>query len=69
MTTETSLKTLGPEDLAVLLRRAPETIKTDVRRRPQTLPPRLRLPGSSRLVWLEADVIDWINKCRKGEPQ
>lgn len=59
-----SLKTLGPEDLAPLLRRTVDTIKTDVRRRPETLPPRLQIPGSNRLVWLEADVVEWINKCR-----
>lgn len=59
------LKTLGPEDLAPLLRRTVETIKVDARRRPETLPPRLRIPGSTRLMWLESDVIAWFNKCRE----
>lgn len=61
----TNLKTLGPEDLAPLLGRAVSTIKTDVRRRPETLPPRLQIPGSTRLLWLEQDVIEWIESIRK----
>lgn len=65
----TNLKTLGPEDLAVLLRRTVETIKTDCRRKPQSLPPRLKIPGSTRLVWLEADVLAWLNSCRTGPKQ
>lgn len=60
-----SIKMLKAEDLAPLLGRAVSTIKTDVRRRPETLPPRLKIPGSNRLVWVEADVIDWINEQRK----
>lgn len=60
------LKTLTAEDLAPLLGRAVSTIKTDVRRRPQSLPPRLRIPGSKKLLWLEADVTAWFEKCRKA---
>jgi hypothetical protein len=55
---------MGPEELAPLLRRTVDTIKTDARRRPESLPPRLQIPGSKRLVWLEQDVVDWINRCR-----
>lgn len=61
----TSLKTLTAEDLAPLLGRAVSTIKTDVRRRPETLPPRLQIPGSTRLLWLEQDVVEWIEKLRQ----
>lgn len=57
-------KTLGPEDLAQLLRRTPDTIRADAARKPESLPPRLRIPGSSRLLWLESDVVQWIEKCR-----
>lgn len=59
------VKILKAEDLAPLLGRAASTIKADVRRRPESLPPRLKIPGSNRLVWVEADVIDWINEQRK----
>lgn len=61
----TNLKTLTPEDLAPLLGRAVSTIKTDMRRRPESLPPRLQIPGSNRLLWLEQDVVEWIEKLRQ----
>ena len=59
-----ALKTLGPEDLAPLLRRTVNTIKTDARRRPESLPPHLEIPGSRKLMWLESDVIEWLQACR-----
>lgn len=59
-----NLRTLNAEDLAKLLHRSPGTIKVDSRRRPETLPPRLRIPGSHKLMWLEADVVAWLNKLR-----
>lgn len=61
------MKTMTAEDLAPLLGRAASTIKTDVRRRPETLPPRLKIPGSNRVLWLEADVHEWLDSCRTGE--
>ena len=51
---------LTAEDLEPLLGRKASTIKTDARRRPQTLPPRFVLPGARRLVWLEEDVEKWL---------
>jgi predicted DNA-binding transcriptional regulator AlpA len=59
-----ALKTLGPEDLAKLLHRSVETIKSDARRRPEVLPPRFKIPGSRRLVWLESDVIAWVERTK-----
>lgn len=61
-----SIKILKAEDLAPLLGRAASTIKTDVRRRPESLPPRLKIPGSNRVQWLEADVVEWIEEQRKA---
>lgn len=60
-----NIKMLRAEDLAPLLGRAASTIKTDARRRPESLPPRLRIPGSNRLMWLESDVVEWIDEQRK----
>lgn len=60
-----AIKMLHAEDLAPLLGRAVSTIKTDVRRRPETLPPRFKVPGSNRLMWLEADVLAWIEEQRR----
>jgi len=61
------LKTLGVEELAVLLRRKPDTIRSDARRRPNTLPPRIVIPGTTKLLWLEEDVVDWMKDRREVE--
>lgn len=36
------LKLLGIEELAAVLHRSPKTVRSDVTRRPETLPPRVR---------------------------
>ena len=48
---------VGPEYLANLLQKKLSTIKVDSRRKPETLPPRLQLPGSTKLLWVEEDEI------------
>jgi predicted DNA-binding transcriptional regulator AlpA len=63
----TDTKTLGPRELAAILKKGVDTIKTDSRRRPETLPPRLKIPGSNRLLWLESDVVAWLQACRTGD--
>lgn len=55
---------VGPEYLVPLLHRNLSTIKVDARRKPESLPPRLMIPGSSKLLWVEQDVIDWLNSFR-----
>lgn len=60
-----SLKTLGVDELSALIFRAVPTIKTDIYRKPTSLPPRIVMPGSKKLVWLEADVIEWLEQCRE----
>jgi len=59
-----TIKTIGVEELSALLRRAVETIRSDARRRPETLPPRIVIPGTSKLLWLEEDVLAWIKEHR-----
>lgn len=61
------MKTLTPEELAPIIGRAASTIRADVNRRPETLPPRLKIPGSSKLLWLEKDVDEWLEKCRTAQ--
>lgn len=48
--------------LAELLGRSPNTIKRDLRRNPDAVPPRLILPGTKLLRWREEDVEAWL-KC------
>jgi len=55
---------VGPEYLAGLLLRKVSTIKTDATRRPESLPPRLLIPGTARLMWVEEDVLVWLNSFR-----
>ena len=59
-----TIKTIGVEELSVLLRRAVDTIRSDARRRPETLPPRIIIPGTSKLLWLEEDVVTWMKDHR-----
>lgn len=59
----TEIKTLGVQELAALIHRAVPTIKSDVNRKPDSLPPRVLIPGSKKLVWLESDVAEWLRKC------
>lgn len=58
-------KTLGVDELSVLIFRAVQTIKNDLYRKPSSLPPRILMPGSTKLVWLESDVKAWLEQCRE----
>lgn len=60
-----ALKTLGVAELSVLIHRAVPSIKSDLTRKPESLPPRIKMPGSKRLLWLEHDVIEWLQMCRQ----
>lgn len=63
-----ALKIVGIAYLAPLVGRAESTIRVDVSRRPETLPPRLVIPGSNKVMWLESDVLAWLNACRTAKP-
>lgn len=56
------MKLLNVEDIAKLLHRTVRTVRADVTRRPETLPPRLEIEGSRRLLWLESDVAAWLEE-------
>ena len=64
---------LGVDDLAQVLHKSPATIKRDIHRKPQSLPPRLKIPGSSALLWLGEDVLAWLRGYstmrRRGRPR
>lgn len=59
-------QTIGVDELAVILQRAIATIKADVTRRPETLPPRLEIPGTRTPIWLVSDVKAWLEKHRSA---
>jgi hypothetical protein len=58
-------KIVGPEYLVPLVHRTIKTIRVDATRRPESLPPRLHIPGSAKLLWMEADVIAWLHGLRQ----
>lgn len=51
---------LDLKDVAHLLGRSTQTIKRDLRRNPDAVPPRLQLPGTRLLRWREQDVEAWL---------
>lgn len=53
-------KLITLDELAAILRRSAQTIKKDLRRNPDAVPPRLSLPGTRLLRWREADVTAWL---------
>ena len=55
-----SLKTLGITEIAAILRKSPKTVREDVSRRPEALPPRLVIPNSRSVVWRMVDVEAWL---------
>jgi predicted DNA-binding transcriptional regulator AlpA len=48
------------DDLAQMLGRSPDTIKKDMRRNPDAVPPRLMLPSTRLLRWRQCDVDAWL---------
>ena len=57
-------KLVGVEFIAELIHKTPATVRVDLARRPKSLPPRLIIPNSRKLLWLESDVIAWIDDLR-----
>ncbi len=51
------------EEVAEILGRSPETIKKDIRRNPNAVPPRLYVPGTRWLRWRPSDVQAWLDAC------
>ena len=52
---------LDLQNLARILVRSPQTIRRDIKRNPDAVPPRLQLPGTRLLRWRETDVVAWLD--------
>ena len=59
-------KLLSVEDLAALLGRSAETIMSDIRRKPDAVPPRIVVPGTRLLRWRREDVEAWLARHVEG---
>jgi predicted DNA-binding transcriptional regulator AlpA len=57
-------KTVDIDYMAKILHKTRRTLEVDVSRRPESLPPRLNIPKSRKVLWLESDVLDWLKKHR-----
>lgn len=51
---------LSVEQLSVVLHKSPSSIRSDASRKPTSLPPICRLPGTKRLLWRQEDVDAWL---------
>lgn len=51
---------LTVDQLSTYLRKSVASIRSDVTRNPQALPPICRLPGTKRLLWRVEDVEAWL---------
>ena len=66
------------DELALKIRKSPQTIYNDLKRNPKSLPPRVTLPGTRRVLFSGVD--EWIKsylalyspekaiKARRGRP-
>lgn len=54
--------TITIEELAAALGKKTSTIYQDLHRRPESVPPPLRIPGTRKLLWLRSDVEQWLRQ-------
>jgi predicted DNA-binding transcriptional regulator AlpA len=57
---------LDLSELAELLGRSAKTIRNDLQRKPEAVPPRLQLPGTRLLRWRIVDVTAWLARHVEG---
>jgi len=55
-------KLLTVDELALILRKAAASIRSDAHRNPSSLPPICSLPQTKRLLWRESDVESWLSE-------
>jgi len=53
---------LTVDQLSAFLQKSVASIRSDVTRNPQALPPICRLPGTKRLLWRVEDVEAWLEE-------
>ena len=54
------MKTYGVQDMSRLFQKAPRTIIQDLARRPETLPPPIRIKGTRARIWIADTVDSWL---------
>lgn len=62
-----SLKPLDIDELAQILRRKATSLASDLVRKPNSLPPCFKAPGTRKPLWLQSTVDQWIlDQARKA---
>lgn len=61
------MATIDASELGKLIGRSTKTIKIDVSRRPETLPPRFIVPGTRKVMWRVVDVREWMQAIADAE--
>ena len=56
------MKTLDVQQLSAILHKTVDTIYEYRRTKPHSLPPRLKIEGTSKLLWLESTVEEWLEE-------
>jgi predicted DNA-binding transcriptional regulator AlpA len=56
------LETLDSKDIASLLRIKLSTLQNRLSTRPESLPPKLKLPGQKTPIWLSSKVMEWLGE-------
>lgn len=54
------VQTIGVEEMAVIFRKQERSILRDISQAPDRLPPRLKLPGTRKPLWLVTTVATWL---------
>ena len=57
------------KEVARLLGRAVQTLRDDMLRNPNAVPPRVRFPGSNALRWRTEDVERWVTQYVEMPPE
>lgn len=61
------LQTIGPEELAIILKKSVSTIRRNTTRSPDTMPPRIQTSAKKNAyVWRLATVESWLAQQEKG---
>lgn len=51
---------LDIDELAKIIRRRPSSILSDLVRKPESLPPHFKAPGTRKPLWLPSTVENWL---------
>ena len=59
---------LGYQELAILLHRSVGSLQADLCRKPDSLPPHVRVQGTRQPLWLLSTVLTWLSD-REDRPE